>query len=80
MLTIPQKVALCNLLQDEIARHPDASHRWLPILGTIAKDLRQHRLAIQRAKDRNAAKQSRRTQRGPILARKTTFATRTPAR
>lgn len=73
MLTLRQKHAICNLVQDEIERDPPSKSQWLPILATIAKDIRTHTIAIQRAAKRNQLKQSRRTQRGPHLTNKTKF-------
>lgn len=67
MLTIPQKLALCELLKDEIERDPSNKKFWLPVLADVAADLRRHRTAKQLANQRNRNKKSRRDQRGPNI-------------
>jgi len=67
MLTILQKQALLALIDKETQDEPNVIRYWRDTRREIAEDLKRHLLARQRSHDRNAAKKTRRDQRGPIV-------------
>lgn len=67
MLTIMQKNLVLQALQDASQNEPDGDDRYAPIIAEVRQDIRRHETALQRARQRNDNKKSRRDQRGPII-------------
>lgn len=67
MLSIAQKQAILDTIQHHLRHDTDNERILRQIIDEVTKDLARHKIALQRARDRNTAKASRRTQRGPTI-------------
>jgi hypothetical protein len=67
MMSIGEQRALLNLVTDEQRREPQWAKLWTNIVNVLKNDIKKHEQAIEDSTRRNAAKRSRKDQRGPYL-------------
>lgn len=67
MMSIGEQRALLELVEKEQKREPAWAQLWNNIVKELKREIQQHERAIELAKKRNAAKRSRRDQRGPWI-------------
>lgn len=67
MLSLYQKQVILKLIEAKKRDEPENCNEWIAIAFELKREIHRHSAAVQRAKQRNQKKQSRRTQRGPHL-------------